>query len=109
MAGHSASTKQFIKDLQQELESTPRGETFRPSENMIKKYRLKKEDDTYYVGTMIRTDEGFDTQVLENNGVRISTKAGNIITARVPVTLVIQLLHQYGINYLQIDEPVRLR
>lgn len=106
MAGYSAPTRKFIKELQQELENAPEGESFNPSEEMIQKYRLRRDGDTYYVGAMIKTDEGFDPEVLENNGVRTSTNAGNIITARVPIVLVVQLLHLEGINYIQIDEPV---
>ena len=100
----SPATKIFIQELKKEKE-TNQSSTFTPSENLIKKYKLRKLDNAYFIGGLITTTESINESVITNLGVKIGTKAGNIWTTQIPVGQLESFIKTQGISYIQIDEP----
>ena len=103
----SAPTKNFLRKLNEEKAKS--SESYVPSESLIKDYNLKKESEQYYIGGMIRTKEGAYEKQINDLGVIIGTRAGNIWTARIPILKLEQLTKVQDVDYVQIDESVNTK
>ncbi len=73
---------------------------------LAKQFLLKKIDNVVYVGGLIKINDEFDNKALSDLGVKIGTKAGNILTVKIPIINLDQLGNMPGISYLQIDERI---
>lgn len=60
-----------------------------------------------YLTGMIKVDNPSVELTMEQLGVKIGTKAGNIWTVHVPYNKVKEFTTIRGINYIQLDEPLR--
>jgi subtilisin family serine protease len=57
-----------------------------------------------YVSALIKVEQGFNEAALNDLGVRVNTKAGNIWTAQVPVERVRDFVQVSGIRFIEMDE-----
>ncbi len=62
-------------------------------------------NNTVYLSAMIKVNAAISMSQLNSLGVAIGTKAGNIWTARIPVSQVDKFIKLNGIDYIQLDEP----
>lgn len=61
-----------------------------------------------FVSTFLQVKQPFNEKPLQQLGVIIGTRAGNIYTARIPEQSLKQVLQVSGIEYVQLDEPVHV-
>jgi len=102
----SAHTKIFIQKLNNAINKS---ELFLPSEKFINEYNLQKIEDEYHIGGMLKVQENINEKEISDLGVKIGTKAGNIWTVRIPILQMEKIIILSGIEYIQIDEPLKLR
>lgn len=70
------------------------------------KYVLFKKDGEIYTGALVEAKPGFDTGELKKIGALVGTKAGNIISLRLPIAKLEELAQLDGIKYIETDIPV---
>jgi len=71
-----------------------------------KKFLLKEINNKIYISGLLRVNDGFNIQLLQNRDVKIGTKAGNILSVKIPLDKLNEICNLQGINYIQIDERV---
>ncbi|ROL61530.1 T9SS C-terminal target domain-containing protein [Bacteroidetes/Chlorobi group bacterium ChocPot_Mid] len=80
------------------------------SENLLNKknspYLLRKIDNNIFVGALIKVTDNFNIQNLIKSGIKIGSKAGNIISIKIPIEKLEMISNLENIYYLQIDEKV---
>ena len=68
---------------------------------------LYKANGQTFVSAFIHTEAGFDISTLESVGVKVGTRAGNIVTAKIPVDVIDQLSSLDGIRYIDAGRAVK--
>ncbi len=101
----SSYSKLFLSDLI--LDGYNRIERYRPSEKILQKYPVTVIGQRYYIGALIKVNREFSESELLKYGVLIGTKAGDIISAKVPIENLERLSSENGIDFIQIDEPLK--
>ncbi|MFP4543332.1 MAG: S8 family peptidase [Candidatus Kapaibacterium sp.] len=66
----------------------------------------KKIAESKAISIMILIDDDFNESVLAGHGIKPLTKAGNIITARVPLQKIEEILSIKGVKYVDTGSPV---
>ena len=105
----SSATQAFYKNYRAERVKIPPESKFIPSATLINDFHLSKVDDDFYINGMIKVNDKVNIEALTAYGIKINTKAGNIWTVIVPVDSFNNLLGAKGIEYIQIDEQVKIR
>ena len=91
------------------LEALQNDDINNPSASLISKYQLKAENGIYYVKGLMKVQDGFDDQRLDELAVKQMTKAGNIRTVRIPITQIAALSKIESIDLIEIDRPLKTR
>ncbi|MFA6569713.1 MAG: hypothetical protein WCT77_00545 [Bacteroidota bacterium] len=105
----SSTTLAFYKNYKAERVKIPPESKFIPSAALINDFHLSKVDDEFYINGMIKVNDKVNIEELTAYGIKINTKAGNIWTVVVPVDSFNNLMGAKGIEYIQIDEQVKIR
>jgi len=103
-AKFSPYTKFFLSKLHKEKSEE---KEFKPSNELIEEYNLLLIDNKYYVGGLIKVQDSINENELLMNGVKIGTKVKGIWTAKIPILKLDELKSIKGINYIQIDHPIK--
>ncbi|MEI7595637.1 MAG: S8/S53 family peptidase [Bacteroidota bacterium] len=93
----SPTTKKYINLVQNKRVNA---ET--PNRDFI----YKKISNTFYLSSLIKTNNSINASDITNMGAFIGTKAGNIWTVQIPSSKIIEFIKIKGIDYIQLDEPV---
>lgn len=102
MAKYSPLTKIFIADLNEKYSDDATALLHKKDDG----YLIKKINDRFYIGALLLVNENFNDDKLIQAGVLIGTRAGNIITAKIPIEQLTSIGDIGGIEYIQIDEPI---
>ncbi len=94
----SAATKQFLWQYKKQNSENP---------TPIKGYAYKTDSQkNIYVSAIIKVTHGFNASILNDLGVQVNTKAGNIWTVRVPLNKMSEFTQTSGIKYIDMDQPI---
>ncbi len=72
---------------------------------MLPEYVYKQVNGVLYISALIKTGTGLQLEDLNQLGVKIGTKAGNIWTTQIPADNLEAFTKVRGIEYIQLDEP----
>ncbi|TAL67826.1 MAG: T9SS type A sorting domain-containing protein [Bacteroidetes bacterium] len=72
-------------------------------------YFLKSIQNKIYAGGLLKINDKINPDELNSLDVKIGTKAGNIWSINVPLENVESLTKINGIDYIQIDEPIKIK
>jgi len=101
----SPLTQMFLNDFGKEYDAFNKSDNFIPSVELLEKYSLEKMGEVYFVSGLIKIDE-FAGDV-DFPGLKINTKAGNILTVKIPLNFFYDVIVNNKIKYIQIDEKVK--
>lgn len=103
----SMQANQLLEEIKEyKLKNTS---DFVPNEAQIKKYDLIKIENSYYLGALIKMNENASSSNLENLGVKIGTKAGNIWSAKIPVNNFIKLIQLNEVIYIDHNSTINTK
>src|SRR5690606_13146170 len=103
----SARTKLFLKAVEDEMSSMKKNiETYEPSDDIVKKYGLKKQNEEYIISGFIKTTSSFEKNGLESKGVNLGRKTGELMTISFPLNFLQEFLTTENITYFEISEQV---
>ena len=106
----SARTKQFVAELNNELPiKNDSLENYTPSNKLIEKYNIRKQEGLYYVSGFIKFSENFDKSNLEKINVFVGKTSNLISTVQVPLNKLNQFFQITGITYFEIAEKAELK
>lgn len=103
-AKFSPYTKVFLSKLFKEKSEE---KEFKPSNELIEEYKLIQIDNKYYIGGLLKVKDSINENELYMKGVKIGTKVKDIWTAKIPILKLEELGSIKGINYIQIDHPIK--
>jgi minor extracellular serine protease Vpr len=101
----SSYSRHLLSDLK--LDGYKKIENYRPSEKITRKYPVKIINQRYYIGALIKINKKFNRSDLLKYDVLIGTRAGDILSVKVPIENLEELSKIEGIDFIQIDEPVK--
>ncbi len=102
---YSPFTMGLIKQLEIEAENKTNNRT--PSDKIQKDFLLKKEKGVYVVHGNIVVEPTFKESDLERLKINVNTKLDQLWTVVIPLTSLEPLGKIKGINYIEIDVPIR--
>ncbi len=70
-------------------------------------YPVKTINNQNYIGALIRVFPGMDRTALENLGVKINTRAGNIWSVMIPLSSMEELNGIRGLDFVELDALIR--
>lgn len=79
------------------------------NETEMKNHVIRKIDNSYVTGTLLKVNNKIDESELISLGLKINSKIGNIWTAIIPVTVLPQLRNINGLLFVETDKPVQKR
>ena len=105
-AQYSAFTLRFLYDLEQ-----VRSENGSPllDDSLKKKYLVRESGQGDVVHGFLTLTPDFDPKRLENPGVILQSRIGDICTAVIPVRSLRRLGRVKGISYIEINSPIQKR
>lgn len=103
-ANVSLETKRFIKEVKklEKFQKKPEKQL----EKIKQYYPLLKIDDKYYIGGIVRVEEGFDENELTDLDVKITTKADKLWTVKIPIEKVKDVAKLEGLEFIQTDTKI---
>lgn len=101
----SANASLFFKKLSKEQKQETNND-FTPSQELIKKYGLKKIDNSYYFRGFIKTGTSFSQKSLSRINIKCSMNSGAIKTISVPINKTKEFLQIKGIEYFELSNRV---
>jgi minor extracellular serine protease Vpr len=101
----SSYSRHLLSDLK--LDGYKKIKNYRPSEKITRKYPVKIINQRYYIGALIKINKKFNRSDLLKYDVLIGTRAGDILSVTVPIENLEELSKIEGIDFIQIDEPVK--
>jgi hypothetical protein len=106
----STKTRQFIKNIQDELDSQKiLISKYIPSKNIIEEYDIIQIENLYHISGMIMTNEAFESSSLNEIGVKIGNQSGKFTTIQIPINSFDLFLKNQGIAYFQISEKTKTK
>lgn len=94
-------TKSFLSKMNQADASSAQKKA------LYQKALVTKSGSKEYVSAFIYLADNAETQVLEQEGVKVSSRRGNIVTAQVPVNILETVAALPEVKYLQMGTPVQ--
>lgn len=78
------------------------------TEGLLKKYPLQLINDKPYLSFVGKTDSTFssDNQDFKSSGLKLTSKVGNIVSVRVPLTTLEEKINISGFQYLQLASKI---
>jgi len=104
----SNSFNSFWEELTEEANGKSL-EQYIPSQALIERYSLKKQDQQILVSGFLHTDSTFNKADIECIGGNVVTYANKIKTFSVPIKNVSLLIQVKGITYIEIGRKVRTK
>ncbi|MCS6903824.1 MAG: S8 family serine peptidase [Bacteroidia bacterium] len=106
----SPYSQKVVKDVLPYLqESTNKKEIVLP-QSLIDEYLIKQKKGVYCVGAIIEVDAPSVAQKqLEEQGIKVRTRAGNIWTVDIPISAFPTLKMLKGVKYVQIDHKINTK
>ncbi len=104
-ANISLETKRFIKEVKK-LEKFQK-KPDKQLEKIQEFYPLLKIDNKYFIGGIIKVEESFDENELTDLNVKITTKADNLWTVKIPIENVKEVVKLDGIEFIQTDTRIK--
>ena len=77
------------------------------SPDFCNKYFIRINPTGNFVGGLIKVEQGFNEKILKNMNIKVGTKAGDIWTVQIPLSMIEKLSEIESVKYLQIDEPIQ--
>ncbi len=107
---YSAVTKRFLTHIESNVKKAQlfkRPLTF--SKSLMKEFLIKKINNDLVVRSLILVNSGLYEARLSDFGITINSKIGNIWTVKIPVRSLSQLGKIKGLDFIEIDTPVKTR
>lgn len=76
---------------------------------MKEKYMIRTGANGISINALLKVADNFNEDTLHYLNIHIGTKAGNIWTANIPITMLQSLIRINELEYIQIDEPVKTK
>jgi len=103
----SSSTRMFLLRLD-ELECLNPGDSNKIKE-LQKEFPVFVQEKKLMIGAMLQINDKLKIKKLDRMGIRVNTRTGGIISARVPVNKVEKLIHVRGIIFVDVDKPIKTK
>ena len=107
---YSAVTKRFLTHVESNIKKAQlykRPLTF--SKSVMKEFLVKKINNDLIVRSLMLVNSGLNEANLSDLGITINSKIGNIWTAEIPVRSLSQLGKIRGLDFIEIDTPVKTK
>lgn len=99
----SVSSKFFLSDYHKEIKLN----NGKISQSLLEQYDLYQKENNYYIGALIMVDKStFNEATIQNLDAKISTSLSRILSIRIPIQNLEQLMFVEGINYIETGETV---
>jgi hypothetical protein len=79
------------------------------TKELISKYGLIQIENDYFVRATLKVNEKLDPEDLTEKEIRLFTKADKIMTSEIPLRSYLVINKIEGIDYIEINSPIRIR
>jgi len=101
------NAKRFMKDYSVHQTNATFKNTEQLPQSLIEEYDLIPYKNSYYIGALaLIYENNYNADVLKNKGIHISGKISNILSLRVPVNKLAELVHVSFIRYIEVGNGV---
>ncbi len=104
----STSVNDFIRDMRQDVGD---GElsSYVPTESAQRKYGLTEIDSQYFIGGIAKVSKEYKASDFESFNLRVETNANPILTLKVPVYQLVNLLNSPHLIYFENNSAIKQR